>query len=296
MLLQLARPTNSLRNRTSVVVLFAIALLGSMLAAPQTPAYADDVGTVDFSYAGATAPTGQKPQSKLWYAQSTWWAVMYSSSATDFHIYRYSWANDNWTDTGVLVDERANSFVDVLYDGTKVYIVTGGQSTSSTVSPRILRYSYASSTNSWTRDSGFPVTINNGGAEAYVLAKDSVGTLWVTFTQGSKVYVTHSSGSDTNWVPKYQLPTPNNESSVSADDMSTVVSYDNNRIGVLWGNQNTQKMYFASHADGANDQQWNLDTVYDVPEGADDHMNIKSVASDPAGRIFAVFKTSMNHS
>ena len=281
-----------------VLVVVALSVLfASGLGAMPRPAGAADIGTVDFSYSGASAPTGQKPQSKLWFAQSTWWGVMFNSTVGDFHIYRYSNSTDRWTDTGVLVDDRANSYVDVLFDGTRVYVVTAGQSASSTsVSPRVLRYSYSASANLWTLDTGFPVTINAGGAEAYVIAKDSVGTVWVTFTQGSKVYVTHSAGSDTSWVPKYQLPTPNNESKVNADDISTIVSYDGDKVGVLWSNQNTQKMYFSSHSDGTSDLAWNLDVVYDVPEGADDHMNIKSVVGDPSGRIFAVFKTSMNGS
>src|SRR5919197_4394442 len=55
-----------------------------------------DTGTRDFSYSGASAPTGQKPQSKLWFNDGSWWGVLYNSAGTiasgkGWHIYRFDW-------------------------------------------------------------------------------------------------------------------------------------------------------------------------------------------------------------
>jgi ketosteroid isomerase-like protein len=34
--------------------------------------------------------------------------------------------------------------------------------------------------------------------------KDSTGTLWATYTQGDKVFVTHTTTSDTTWLTPYE--------------------------------------------------------------------------------------------
>ena len=94
--------------------------------------------------------------------------------------------------------------------------------------------------------------------------------LWVTFFTGSKIWVSHSlPGDDRTWVPRYQLPTPADQSSVGADDLSALVAFDGDKIGVLWSNQlsTSQTMYWSWHQDGTSDQEWNLQVAYQQPEG-----------------------------
>jgi hypothetical protein len=278
------------RPRAAAVTVFAlVALLGV-----PTPAYAEDVGYVDQSYTGVSAPTGEKPQSKLWIAGGTWWGTLWDTVSQDYHIFRFAPGTQSWTDTGVLVDERSTSSPDVYWDGTRLYVVSAGRSeTTSSQAPRIYRFSFNAATQTWARDSGFPVTIGNGGTEAVTLAKDTTGTLWVTYTQGAKVYLQHSVGGDDRvWTARYQLPTPAGESDIDPDDISAVVAYDGDKVGVMFSNQRAQVMYFASHVDGTNDQTWNLVAAYDLPEGADDHINLKSLQADASGRVFAAVKAS----
>ena len=72
---------------------------------------------------------------------------------------------------------------------------------------RLYRYSYNASTDTYTKDSGFPVTINNYRLETLVIDKDSTGTLWATWTQGDLVYVNHTvGGDDAAW--EYSLINP----------------------------------------------------------------------------------------
>ena len=122
----------------------------------------------------------------------------------------------------------------------------------------------------------------------------------------AKVMITHSTaGDDRTWVTPYQLPTPNDNdaSTVTFDpvkdtggqpssDIAAVVSFDGNKVGVLWSNQRTEKVHWATHVDGTDDQAWATSVAYNQPKGADDHLNIKSVAGGNAGRVFAVAKTS----
>ncbi|KPV48726.1 hypothetical protein SE17_36530, partial [Kouleothrix aurantiaca] len=75
------------------LLLLAVLLSAAPLAA--APAPAADVGFADFSFfykpAGASknivlAPTGEKPQSKLWYNDGRWWADMFSPAARAHRI------------------------------------------------------------------------------------------------------------------------------------------------------------------------------------------------------------------
>lgn len=284
------------RSTRRLAVAAALALLCVWLQPAPSALATADVGTVGPTYTGASAPTGQKPQSKLWFADGQWWGCLFDQQSGDFHIFRFVWAADEWVDTGVLVDERASAFTDALWDGQHLYIASAGMNAANNAhSPRITRFSYDPATTRWTRDPGYPVTVANGGVEAVVLDKDSTGMLWMTFTQGSKVWLTHSTpGDDRTWVPKFQLPAAGGESNVDPDDISAVVAYDGDKIGVLWSNQRTEKMYWASHDDGTSDQSWSIQVAYDRPEGADDHINLKSLVGDDAGRVFAVAKTSLN--
>lgn len=281
----------------------ALAALSVIAAAVLTglPAHAvDDVGYVGPVYGSSTtAPTGQKPQSKLWVADGIWWGALFDQPSGDFHIFRHDWAANSWTDTGVLVDERTNIYLDTLWDGQHLYVVGAGTNpTTVSHSLRVTRFSYAAGTQTWSRDSGYPVTpVGSGGVKSPVVDRDSTGMLWVTFFTGSKIYVSHSlPGDDRTWVPRYQLPTPANQSSVGTDDLSALVAFDGDKIGVLWSNQLTssETMYWSWHQDGTSDQLWNLQVAYQQPEGADDHINLKSLVGDSSGRVFAVAKTSMD--
>ena len=246
------------------------------------------------SYNPASAPTGEKPQSKLWFNDGIWWGSLFSASAGDFHVHRLNWATQTWTDTGVLIDTRVNADADVLWDGTKLYTATVvPMSTAPADRAELRRYSYNAATDTYTIDSGFPVTIASGAAmETIVLAKDSTGTLWVTYTRNNAVWVVRTTTNDSTWGTPFTPPVTD-VANLSADDISSIVAFDS-KIGVMWGNQNTQNYYFATHADGAGDMTWQSSVVLAISEGADDHINLKALSGDSAGRVFAAVKTSRN--
>jgi hypothetical protein len=82
------------------VALLVVASLWTSYAAAQTPVTA---GYKDFAYGSsvATAPTGEKPESKLWWNDGSWWGDLYSSTAHAYHIYRLHPTSQSWTDTGM---------------------------------------------------------------------------------------------------------------------------------------------------------------------------------------------------
>src|SRR5215208_3055185 len=279
----------------SVVLLLGVTL-AMLLAYVGTASAVDDVGYRDFSFSANAVdnPTGEKPQSKLWFNDGTWWASMFNRTAEEYHVYRYDRATHTWSDTGTLIDERNSSKADTLWDGKNLYVVSAGESNTNTAhGARILRYSYDRATKRYTRDPGFPVTITSGGLETIVLDKDTTGKLWVAYTQNKKVYANRTLSNDQTWGTPFVLPVRG--TSVSADDIASVVAFDS-QIGVMWSNQVDSAMYFATHTDGDPDDVWQGSrTAIQGPNYADDHISLRSLqAADSSGRVFAAVKTSHN--
>src|SRR5215212_3465035 len=278
-------------RRITLPLLVALVLLSGYAGA--APAV-DDVGYRDFSYdsVSTVAPTGEKPQSKLWFNDGTWWGSLFNRSAEEHHIYRYDRATHIWSDTGTLIDDRNSSKADVLWDGSHLYVATAGPTSAASHSGRVLRYSYDAATKKYSLDPGFPVTVTSGGMEAIVLDKDTTGRLWVSYTQNNQVYVNRSLGDDQSWGTPFVLPVTG--TTVSADDISGVVAFDS-QIGVMWSNQVDDAMYFATHTDGDPDNVWQGSrTAIQGPKTADDHISLRSLqADDVSGKVFAAVKTSL---
>ena len=301
--------TSRLDRRTilyfAVVTLFV--LLAGVVSSAHSAFAATDVGYRDHSFSANSVanPTGEKPQSKLWFNDGIWWASMFNKTTEEFHIYRYDWSSHAWSDTGTLIDERNSSKADTLWDGTHLYVASAGsQATNANHGARILRYSYDPTTKRYTLDQGFPITITAGGPETIVLDKDSTGRLWVTYTRNSvfnddgglprQVYISHTLNDDKSWSTPFVLPV-NGANNLSSDDISSVVSFDS-QIGVMWSNQVDDAVYFATHKDGDPDNVWQSSrTTIQGPKYADDHISLRSVsATDSSGRVFAAVKTSLN--
>ncbi len=251
-----------------------------------------DVGYRDFSYGSSvSAPTGQKPQSKLWVNDGTWWGALYSTTAHAFTVHRLDWATQEWSDTGVEIDPRTSARLDVMWDGSHLYTIGAGTGTSSGDSAELRRFSYSPG-GGYVLDAGFPVVVVDGGMEAGVFDKDSTGVIWFTYTRGNATYVTHSTTDDLSWGTPFVIPVAGADT-LDPDDISAVVAYDG-KIGVMWSNQTDSTMYFATHADGAPTSQWTVNPAVQLPEYADDHLNLKSLQADADGRVYAATKTSLN--
>lgn len=264
-------------------------------------------GIRDFSYGttGKTMPTAQKPESKLWFNDGVWWGSLYNNAAQANRIYRLDPATQVWTDTGTQLDDRNSSSADVLWDqGTgKLYVAShisissGVTTTDASKWGRLYRYTYNPSTKTYAQDSGFPVTVNNAASETMVLAKDSTGQLWITYTAGSQVWVNRSVGSDNVWGTPFVVPATATNANVTNDDISSIIAFAPGKVGILWSNQLTKKFHFAVHLDSDPDDVWQPDEqalpVGTGTENSDDHVDLKT---DASGRVFAAVKTSLTSS
>ena len=217
-----------------------------------------------------TAPTGEKPQSKLWFNDGIWWGSIWSK--TKYTIQGLD-ASGTWVNTGVAIDPRDKSQADMLWDSSTqhLYAISNVHEASSTLDPsvRLYRFSYNHATKTYTPDAGFPVSIispatNAPGMtttdlETVVMDKDSTGMLWATFTlanqfglctgtapppalttcpAGRSVYIMHSTvGNDAAWSTPALLPSPDGRTvHVSGNDISSIVHFGN-KIGVMYSDQ-----------------------------------------------------------
>ena len=236
-------------------------------------------------YAAALpAPSGDKPQSKVWRADGAWWAVLVSAKKKVPTIHELR-ADHTWRDTGTVVDDRADSTADVLFEKSSLHVVSRTLTGDITYS----RFAYAPAKRSYTRAKGLPATVATGGTESASLATDSTGTIWATYTQGARVWVARSAGQDgTSWS-RSLLPVPDN--TVAEDDVSALVAFKG-KIGLAWSDQGDWAFRFAVHADGDGPGEWTVETPLSGNGMVDDHINLKSVAGD--GRVFAAVKTSQD--
>ncbi|MBI3978111.1 MAG: hypothetical protein HY331_07995 [Chloroflexi bacterium] len=252
-------------------------------------------GYRDFSFGSRPdLPTSDKPQSKLWWHDGRWWGSLYSAAAAAYTVHWLDLSTQTWVDTGTVVDARATAHMDVLWDGGKLFVVSGSASEPG----RLSRYSYDAGSRRYSLDSGFPLTVREGGAETITIARDSTGRLWITYPQNERIWVNRTVGNDAKWGRPFVLPVKGADD-VDSDDISAVIAFQGNSIGVMWSNQDDRKMYFAVHRDGDPVDVWQPSQValpgpnHDPDDlWADDHINLKQLSSDGSGRVFAAVKTS----
>jgi hypothetical protein len=262
-------------------------------------------GYADYKYPdAASTPTGEKPQSKLWYNDGRWWADMVAPNGLHY-IYYLDIPTQTWMQTTTTLDTRTKTKSDCLWDGTHLYVASGGGSvsTGSNLDAQLFRYSYNATSKTYALDAGFPVTIRTGGAETLVLDKDTTGKLWITYTQSNKVWINRSTTADNAWNPAVAFNPPNasgetTSASVDPDDISTLVAYGG-KLGVMWSKHSTSggidpnaSFYFAYRSDGAPDTTWQTKNIYKGPNFSDDHLNIKALQAS-GKEVYAVVKTSI---
>src|SRR5262245_55294198 len=63
-------------------------------------------GYRDFSYGSTVtpSPTGEKPQSKLWYHDGSWWGCLWDNSSSRYRIYRFDRPTQSFVNVGPDVD------------------------------------------------------------------------------------------------------------------------------------------------------------------------------------------------
>lgn len=283
-----------------VILLFSIAYAGMPL---------DIAGYLDFSYGASVTegPTGEKPESKLWWNDGFWWGSLYNSTAGEYHIYQLDLTNQDWVDTGVILDEREEARADTFWDSnnSKLYVATHfkqdnpGNTNNPDNWARLLRFSYDDGTNTYSLDAGFPVTVNSDKTETLVIDKDNTGRLWAVYVSrpaSSTDYQVYASytitpTNDLVWSTPFTLPFT--EAHVAQGDIASTIAFTDDgggKIGIMWNNGTDSKFYFASHPTSSSpESDWTLENL-NFPYPANDHI---SLARTNSGKVLATVKTNV---
>ncbi|WP_083510348.1 Ig-like domain-containing protein [Pseudarthrobacter sulfonivorans] len=292
------------RNLRLHALLTALLLaLGGVLVVPVAASAAPgDVGVEGPSHSGTGTPTGSKrATSGLWFNDGLWWGNLWDTASSDFHIFRFNAASSSWVDTGVATDPRANTHHDVLWDGTTLFVasyrfVNDGVPAEAGFPTTMRRYSYSSSTKTYSLLAQSPTNINNYRVEALTIDKDSTGRVWATWQQGNRIYLNATGTDGKTWGTPFQHPA--SLSNVSVDDTSALIAFGPGKMGVMWSRQvggSTDGMYWSHRADsvgGAPNTGWTTPVAVVSGQGSsDDHMNLKWLDSS-GDRVFAAVKTS----
>ena len=289
----LSRPSTPASRRPWTRIVAILFGLGLLLAVPA--AASADPGDIGFEGPAGPggAPSGSKPESKLWFNDGRWWASMYDLATADFYIWVLDQSTDTWSRTNTRLDDRNSTRADVLWDGSKLYVASHNFSeTDGTGTARLYRFSYDTSTDTYSLDAGFPATINSVRSETLVIAKDSTGQLWATWEAGGSIWINRTTGADSAWGTPFTMP---GAAAVNIDDISSIIAFGGSKVGILWSNQDAapDADYFAVHNDADGDTTWTTETAYTGTNVADDHSNLKT---DASGRVYAAVKTSLAES
>ncbi|MCZ6681389.1 MAG: hypothetical protein O7E52_29595, partial [Candidatus Poribacteria bacterium] len=230
---------------------------------------------------GATA---DKPQSKCWYHDGSWWSVLFDGAEGSF-FYRFAdgmWRRQTFPDA--LIYPALPTRADVLSQGDTLFVLEW-----EAVAPRLYKYIYQSNLRRYHLIPGFPVRLNlPTGHETLVIARDSNSVSWLTFEHAGKVKAVCSNAND---YLVWDVDGVKIAEGLKDDDIGSIIAFEG-QIGVFWSNQNTQSLHFRVHRDGAPKETWERAEL--VARGgyvADDHINL---ARGTDGRIYAVTKTSVD--
>lgn len=224
--------------------------------------------------------TRDKAQSKVWHHDGSWWATMIEPYAQEVRIFEL--VDGIWTDTGVLVDARERSNADVLWTGSTLYIA----SRTSGGDLLLQRYRYGPD-RTWVAEWPTAALISPDGGRSLAIAVDSVGRVWASWIDGTRVWIASSAPGGRTWN---RPVTPPGGDNVREDDATDITEFAG-QIGVMWSNQEREAFLWTSREDTAPLGQWS--DHRSVREGvniADGHINF---AVSPTGDVWAAVKTSL---
>ena len=240
-----------------------------------------------FTTIPVTDTTGEKPQSKLWQYNGTWWAVLPTTAVSPAGTWIWRLNNDDTWSNVLHISNATNVQADAKSVGGVTHILLHGPS------PELVSVQYKSTGNTYepwsSRPAATPVSLPN--SEIATIDLDSTGRMWLATENGANLNVYYSDAPYTSFSGPVTLA-----NNINDDDIGVVTALPNGTIGVLWSNQTTQRFGFKVHVDGQAPATWSADEVpasgSALPSGAgmaDDHLNV-AVASN--GTLYAAVKTS----
>ncbi len=316
------------RAATSLISAGLAALLAAGTVLASTPV---TVGYRDHAYGGgAFRPSADKPQSKLWYTDGSWFAGMFlyqvapATPKSEYRIYRHDGAH-SWTLTSAIADTRDTSHADYLWDEASqtLYAISVPKIPASIPATltddgiKVFKYTYNAATNAYTAVANFPKTIQNtasvpgvsaGGSPTVTIALDSTGDLWATWLNSNQVRYSKSDDGGLTWSDPAQLPAQAGNSIIvgptdASNDSAAVIAFgagSPNKIGILWSDQdnipgNANNGFYFAVIDAGNDpalgSNWSLAKLPTLVGTNETADGHINVKTTSDGSIYAVGKT-----
>ena len=246
------------------------------------------VGLVPLEDTSISGSTGEKPQSKVWSHDGTWFGVFARSDGT--------WLSrldgSAWTPELKLSSGRYKADVKAVDNVTHILLEKDDHSKLASVeyvpgTPGTYQF--------WSERPSLVNVPLHGSAETATIDVDSTGRLWIASDTTTKIEVRYSQAPYATWSDPITVA-----SGVDTDDISVITALPNGSIGVLWSDQESRRFGFRVHNDAAAPNSWSADEVpasqsaQNAGSGmADDHLNV-AVASD--GTLYAAVKTGYDTS
>jgi len=242
----------------------------------------------------STQTSGHKPQSKVWYYGSYWWAVIPVAADGGDPAGTYLWRLDGNTLTKTIkLSDYNNTWADAKVSGgvTHILLQREGSNFEELVSIEFVSGSPPTYKFWTTRPANVSITVD-ANSEASTIDIDSQGRMWLASDGNTTVNVRWSDSPYDTWSSAIVLNSGHN---IVFDDLCAVTAFDGDKIGVLWSNQSEDEFQFKYHLDSESDPTiWSsLEVPISGGGVADDHINF---ATGSDGTIYAAIKTSYNDS
>ena len=279
----------TVRGRRLAARAAVVALVSCCLAGGPFPAAAEDstprtyIGP-SFSPDVLTNPTAAENQSKLWFHDGSWWSLLNGPRGRGVRVQELM-PDHSWQATNAVLSTNVEQVGDALPDGDTVHIaqrIPNGDL-------QYVRLTYDPESREYRATD--PVTVTRLGGNGFAsIVKDGKGRLWIGYANGLVTAVTWSDDDGASWAGMYDLARNSGDPTAEVADL---VAYDD-RVGILWSDQDTNSFRFASHADGDDPQAWARETALSGAAQADNHISLVRIPGESSDTLAAAVKTSAN--
>ncbi|HET8777009.1 MAG TPA: hypothetical protein VFN76_05040 [Candidatus Limnocylindria bacterium] len=229
-------------------------------------------------------------QSRLWFNDGAWWGVFLAKATADQRIYRLDGASQAWSDTGVVVDDRAFARMDVLWDGEALIVASAGPQPEPRHALVVNRFTYDVSTQAYRREANFPVPLTGIGVEGVTITRAVDGVLWVAYVQAGRMAIDHSVGSDLVWSGSFE------PAFVGGPIAEVAITAMGEAIAVAWTPAVEPSLQVAWHPVGEPSDSWRVVSAAEAPSlGPGTRQFDLTVDPSPgAERLFIVTTTGVD--
>lgn len=268
--------------RTSWISIAIILIVGNFIHAQETRFNSISPSTKPVLLVNFVHPTADKPQSKLWFMDKCWWAILPDSIGPTL----WQRTEKGWKECPE-VSEKLKGVpgrADVWADEKQVTAV--GVADSSLTVFRLFKKINSSGIYWDSKVLSILAPPVSGTIETATIAKDGKGIWWVATTSGSKVCIWNSTNDGRNWNKPFILYEGLNE-----DDICTITPL-NEGVGVIWSDQIRDAVLMRVHKNGNPAEKWESEEIVDSGnKTADDHLN---TVLAPDGTLWVATKNSVD--